>query len=141
MGRDTPTRNYIIFTDYGLLLIYITSFAIAARAAYPPFDLISISFIGISCYLIYIGLYSSALIVSQDTTLLRSIKNSVTEQSKLLGSMGTAHWRKELESRVLTITKKLAEKTETSGVDSSLTETEMTDYIKKVVTEIDEHKK
>ena len=55
--------------------------------------------------------------------------------------MGTAHRRKELESRVLTITKKLAEKTEESGVESSLTETEMTDYIKKVVNEIDKHKK
>jgi hypothetical protein len=55
--------------------------------------------------------------------------------------MGTAHRRKELESRVLTITKRLAEKTEESGVESSLTETEIKDYIKKVVTEIEEHKK
>jgi hypothetical protein len=141
LGRDTPTRNYIMCTAYGFLLFYITGSAIAAQAAYPPFGLISISFIGLSCYLIYTGLYSSALIVSQDTTLLRSIKNSVTEQSKLLGSMGTAHRRKELESRVLTITKRLAEKTEESGVESSLTETEIKDYIKKVVTEIEEHKK
>ena len=141
LGRDTPTRNYMICAASGFLLFYITGSAIAAQAAYPPFGIISISFIGLSCYLIYIGLYSSALIVSQDTTLLHAIKNSVTEQSKLLGSMGTAHRRKELESRVLTITKKLAEKTEESGVESSLTETEMTDYIKKVVTEIDKHKK
>jgi hypothetical protein len=35
----------------------------------------------------------------------------------------------------------LAEKTEESGVESSLTETEMTDYIKKVVTEIEKHEK
>jgi len=68
----------MICAAYGFLIFYITGSATAAQTAYPPFGLISISFIGISYYLIYIGLYSSALIVSQDTTLLRSIKNSVT---------------------------------------------------------------
>ena len=141
LGKDSSTRNYMICASSGFLLFYITGSALAAQAAYPPFGLISISFIGLSCYLIYLGLYSSVLIVSQDATLLRSIKNSVTEQAKLLGSIGTAHRRKELESRVLNITKRLAEKTEESGVESSLTETEMTDYIKKVVTEIEKHEK
>ena len=106
-----------MLTAYGFLLFYITGSAHAAQAAYPPFGLISVSLIGLSCYLIYSGLYSSAQIVSQDIALLRQIKKSVTEQANFLGSIGTAHRNKELESRVLTIAKNLDDEIkETSGV-------------------------
>jgi hypothetical protein len=87
-----------IFCDYGDIT--------AAQAAYPPYGLASVSLTGLSCYLIYSGLYSSATIVSQDTTLRQSLRRSFTEQSKLLDSMGTAHMEQELQSRVLTIARK-----------------------------------
>ena len=73
------------------------------------YGLASVSFTGLSCYLIYTGLYSSAVIVSQDTALRQSIRRSVTEQSKLLDSIGTAHMEQELQSRVLTVAKKLSD--------------------------------
>ena len=139
---NSVVRNQLILTAYGFLLFYITGSAVAAQVAYPPFGLISVSLIGLSCYLIYSGLYSSAQIVSQDTVLLKSIKNSITEQANFLGGIGTAHRNKELESRVLTIAKDLENEIEqTSGVQSSLDETEIVDYIQYVVNEIHKNKK
>ena len=44
----------------------------------------------LSCYLIYAGLYYSAISVSQDTALRKSIRKSVMDQSKLLDKIGTA---------------------------------------------------
>jgi hypothetical protein len=127
---------------YGFLLFYITGSATAAQAAYPPYGLISVSLIGLSCYLIYSGLYSSAQIVSQDLSLLKSIRKSVTEQASFLGSIGTAHRNKELESRVLTVAKNLEDKiAESSGVETSLDKTEMVDYIQYVMNEIHKNKK
>ena len=139
---NSIVRNQLILTAYGFLLFYITGSAVAAQAAYPPFGLISVSLIGLSCYLIYSGLYSSAQIVSQDTVLLRSIGKSVTEQANFLGGIGTAHRNKELESRVLTVTKNLAnEIEEASGVQSSLDETEMVDYVQYVMNELKKNTK
>ena len=110
---------------------------IAAQAAYPPYGLASVSFTGLSCYLIYSGLYSSAVIVSQDTALRQSIRRSVTEQSKLLDSIGTAHMEQELQSRVLTIAKKLSDTmVEETGVETSMTENEIKEYIEMVKNEI-----
>lgn len=95
-----------------------------------------------SCYLIYSGLCSAAQIVSQDLILLRSIKKTVNEQANFLGSIGTAHRNKQLESRVLTVAKTLEDEIEeASGVQSSLNETEMVDYIQYVVNEIHKNKK
>ncbi|MFZ0405703.1 MAG: hypothetical protein WAL79_07750, partial [Nitrososphaeraceae archaeon] len=86
----TPARNYMIIAAYGFLLFYIAGSAFVSQAAYPPYGLISVSFTGLSCYLIYNGLYFAAISVSQDMTLRQSIRKSVMEQSKLLDNIGTA---------------------------------------------------
>lgn len=130
-------RNHMIIAAYGFLLFYIAGSAMASQAAYPPFGLASVAFTGLSCYLIYTGLYSSAVIVSQDTSLRHSIKRSMNEQSKLLDSIGTAHMEQELQSRVLTIAKKHSDMiTEKTGVEASMTENDMKEYIEMVTKEI-----
>ena len=102
----TPARNYMIIAAYGFLLFYIAGSAFLSQAAYPPYGLISVSITGLSCYLIYNGLYFSAISVSQDMTLRQSIRKSVMEQSKLLDSMGSAEMERELQKQVLTVAKK-----------------------------------
>jgi hypothetical protein len=138
LQKGTALRNHMIIAAYGLLVFYIAGSAVAAQAAYPPFGLASVSIIGLSCYLIYAGLYSSAVIVSQDTGLRLSIRRSVTEQSKLLHSIGKAHMEQELQSRVLTVAKKLSDTmVKETGVEPSMTENEMKEYIEMVKNEID----
>ena len=138
----SAVRTQLMLAAFGFLFFYITGSANATQAAYPPFGLLSISLIGFSCYFIYSGLYSAAQIVSQDNVLLRSIRKSVTEQANFLGSIGTAHRNKELESRVLTIAKNLEDKiAEASGVETSLDKTEMVDYMQYVMNEIHKNKK
>ena len=95
----TAARNYMIIAAYGFLLFYIAGSAFVSQAAYPPYGLISVSFAGLSCYLIYNGLYFSAISVSQDMTLRQSIKKSVMEQSKLLDNIGTAEMEKEIQKQ------------------------------------------
>ena len=137
LNKKTILRNQLIIAAYGLLLFYIAGSAMAAQAAYPPYGLVSMSFTGLSCYLIYSGLYSSAVIVSQDSNLRQSIKKIVTEQSKLLDSIGKAHMQQELESRVLTIAKKKSDlMEEETGIEPSMTENEIKEYIEMVTNEI-----
>jgi hypothetical protein len=137
MKNETALRNHMIIAAYGLLLFYIAGSAFAAQAAYPPYGLASVSFTGISCYLIFTGLYSAAVIISQDTALRQSIRRSVTEQSKLLDSIGTAHMEQELHSRVLTIAKKLSDNmVEETGIEASMTENDIKEHIEMVKNEI-----
>ena len=118
LRKDSLLRKHMIIAAYGFVIFYIAGSATAAQAAYPPFGLVSISFIGLSCYLIYVGLYSSAVTVSQDTSLRLSIKKSLTEQAKFLHGMGTAHWEQELQSTVLKIAKKnLDDMSQETGVE------------------------
>ena len=133
----TPARNYMIIAAYGFLLFYIAGSAFVFQAAYPPYGLISVSFTGLSCYLIYNGLYFAAISVSQDMTLRQSIRKSVMEQSKLLDNIGTAEMEKEVQKRVLTVVKKTsADMKESTGVDASMNEGEMKDYVELVIKEL-----
>jgi hypothetical protein len=127
----------MILAAYGFLLFYIAGSAYASQAAYPPFGLVSVSLTGLSCYLIYSGLYSSAVTVSQDITLRTSIRRSVTEQSKLLDSIGTAQMDQELQSRVMMVTINLSYKLEEeTGVETSMTEEDIKEHIEMVRKEI-----
>ena len=137
LKKESVLRNHMIIAAYGFLLFYIAGSAYAAQAAYPPFGLVSVSLTGLSCYLIYTGLYSSAVTVSQDMALRTSIRRSVTEQSKLLDSIGTAQMDQELQSRVLTVTKKLSDKMEEeTGIEASMTEEDIKEHIEMVRKEI-----
>jgi hypothetical protein len=137
LQKESDLRNHMIIAAYGFLLFYLAGSAATAQAAYPPYGLASISFIGLSCYMIYSELYSSAVTVSQDIALRNSIRKSVTEQSKLLDSMGTAQMQQELESRVLTISKKVSDKMEEeTGVETSMTLEDMKEQIEMVRKEI-----
>ncbi len=137
LRKGSDLKNHMIVAAYGFLLFYIAGSALAAQAAYPPYGMVSISFIGLSCYLIYTGLYSSAVTVSQDTTLRLSIKKSINEQANLLHGMGSAHMEQEIQSTVLKIAKKHSEVlTEKTGVESSMTETDIKEYMAMVLSEI-----
>lgn len=137
LKKDSDLRNHMIIAAWGFTLFYIAGSATASQAAYPPYGLVSISFVGLSCYLIYSGLYSSAVTVSQDIALRNSIRKSVTEQSKLLHGMGTAQMQQELESKVLTINKKVSDMMEEeTGVEPSMTEEDIKEHIEMVRKEI-----
>ena len=109
MKKDSDLRNHMIIASWGFTLFYIAGSTVAGQRVYPPYGLASISFVGLSCYLIYSGLYSSAVTISQDIALRNSIRKSVNEQSKLLHGMGRAQMQQELESKVLTINKKVSD--------------------------------
>jgi hypothetical protein len=137
LRKDSSLRKYMILAAYGFVLFYISGSAIAAQAAYPPYGIISVSLVGLSCYLIYVGLYSSAVTVSQDTTLRLAIRKSITEQAKFLDSMGSAQMEQELQSTVVKIMKKHSDVlTEKTGVELSMTENDIKEYMSMVMDEL-----
>jgi hypothetical protein len=87
--------------------------------------------------LIDVGLYSSAVSLSQDLTLRNTIRKTVLEQSKLLDSIATAQMEKELQTCVLTIAQKTSHQMkENTGIETSRTEDDLRDYMSVVMNEL-----
>jgi hypothetical protein len=136
LQRGSIIRDYMIIAAYGFVLFYVSGSAMVSQAAYPPYGLAAVSFTGLSCYLIYTGLYFSAISVSEDMALRQSIRKSVM-QSKLLDSIGSAQMERELQTRVLTVAKKASDiMAKETGVEAPMTEDDMKDYMEVVMKEL-----
>lgn len=144
LARGTTVRVYMIISAYGLILLFLANQGIILMATgghYPPFGLATVSLVGISSYLILIGIYSSAVSVSHDISLRKSIRNSVEEQAKLLHSVGTAQMEQEMESRIMRITREQQSNLiGETGIQSSLSEEEVKKYLAEVIEEVKDKK-
>ena len=136
--KCSTVRDYMFISAYGMMLLFTSNQATALiTAPYPPFGLATISFMGLSSYLILVGVYSSAISVAQDVNLRKSIRKTVQQQSNLLDNIGSSQMEQEIHRRVIKITKeKFNEMTEETGVQPSVTEVKMKQYMDNVLKEI-----
>jgi hypothetical protein len=136
--QDSAIRNYMIISAYGLVLLFVSNQAIVlAEVPYPPFGLVTVSFIGLSAYLVLLGIYASAISVSEDSKLRQSMREVALKEAKFLDSIGTAQMEQEIQSRVIALTKQNQDRmAEESGIQSSLTDDEMKEYLKQVIEEV-----
>jgi hypothetical protein len=135
----TAVKDYMIISAFGLVLLFTSNQPIGLTLApFPPFGLPTISFLGLASYLIFVGIYSSALSVANDVELRKTIRKSVEQESELLDNIGTAEMERQLQNRVLFLTRdRPSEMTEETGIESSFhDEEELRNYIQKVMDEV-----
>ena len=135
---NTALNMYLIITGFGFFLLFTSNQAILMSIVpYPPFGIATITVMGLSAYLIVIGIYMSTITLSQDAELRRSIKQIARSQSKLFDSMVTAEIEREIENRVMQVIRtQSVEMEKETGVQPSLNDQEIQDYLKQVISEV-----
>jgi hypothetical protein len=135
---NETVRGYMMISAFGMILLFTSNQPIGLTLLpYPPFGLVSICFMGLSSSLIFVGIYSSALSVSQDSSLRQFIRRIALRESQLLDSIATAEMEKEIVKRVVTITTKNQDMMrEETGVSTSLDEHDLKDYLQQVLEEV-----
>src|ERR687896_130568 len=96
---DWAIKDYLLICGFGFLLFFNAGQSTLANSLYPPYGLATMSFYGLSSFLILLGLYSSAVSISQDSGLRRLIIKLATNEMNLLRSIGTAHREAEIWKR------------------------------------------
>jgi hypothetical protein len=141
--KDNIVRSYLIISGYGFLLLFTSNQALVLIfTQYPPFGFVAISFVGLASYLVLVGIYSSAISISHDASLRREIRRLAIRESKLLDSIGTAQMEQEIVKRVVTVAKKHSDiNIEKTGVQPSLSEHDMKQYMEEVLRELKTSKK
>jgi hypothetical protein len=139
--HHTGLSNYLMIAGYGVLLFFTSNQAtVLINLPYPPFGMATISFVGLSCYLLFVGIYASAVSIAEDSNLRKSIRKLAEKESKLLDSIGLAQMEQVIQKRVITLSKE-TERTmiEQTGVGSSLSEQEAKEYLHEVLAELKHH--
>jgi hypothetical protein len=135
---NTALNKYLIISGFGFFLLFTSNQALLLSIfPYPPFGIATITVIGVSAYLVMVGIYMSTVSLSQDAELRRSIRHVARTQSKLFDSMVTAEIEKEIERRVMEVIKKQSVEMENeTGVQPSINDQEIHDYLKQVIREV-----
>ena len=134
-------KGYMTLTAYGFILLYISSQISLVASSYPPFGITTLFFSGLSSYLLLIGLYSTAVSLSQHAQLRKTIRNSIDEQhSKLIDHIGMSELQKEIDKRITPLIQRHAEQMNMqTAIDLPVSEEEIKQYIKEVLNDL--HKK
>jgi hypothetical protein len=91
-------RYSLVITAIGMAILF-GSIQIDSLlyAIYPPYGLITISFMPIGSYLLFTGIYASARFISQDIELRKELYKSTQRQLSLFKEIGVSEMENEIE--------------------------------------------
>jgi hypothetical protein len=122
--------EYPKISGFGFILLFMTNqLIILSPANYPPFSFITISMLPFACFMVFLGIYSSALSISFDNRLKDDIKRLVANRSNLLLSISTSEGILLMENGINDIYKKISNETSNQGINTMITFEEAKAYL------------
>lgn len=108
---DDALRHFIQISGIGICLLFLSSQVTnLILLPYPPFGLVSISFASIASYLLFIGLYQSAIITSRDSVIRSVIYKSADDESRFIGNIGASEMKYNISSQIRDVVKRMGDK-------------------------------
>jgi hypothetical protein len=106
--RRKLLKNYLIISSIGIMALFSSMQpGMPFYAAYPPFGLPTLLFLGLSSYMLLVGMLGIAANVSRDTKLRQEIYKGLEVDSEMLKNIGLAETQREIERRVLPLADKI----------------------------------
>jgi len=94
-------RNSLILTGIGMLFLFASKdISALIISSYPPLGVISIGFIGLASYMVFLGLYSTAKLSSRDRRFRTALRSQIENDSILLRSISSSQDRINIEKNV-----------------------------------------
>jgi hypothetical protein len=106
--RRKLMKNYLVISSIGIMALFSSMQpGMPFYAAYPPFGLPTLLFLGLSSYMLLVGMLGTAANVSRDSELRREIYKDIQVNSDILKKMGMAEMQREMERRILPLADKI----------------------------------
>lgn len=144
MKPNKAVMNYLLLCSYGLVLLSIATVGQVSVAAFPPFGIAAFCMLPLSSYMIILGLYSAATSISQDIRLREYIKDLCKADSGFLSTIGEAQLEKKVQAKASdlenVVKEQRVELEKKSGIESSIQEQDIKQYLLEVLQEVDRHK-
>ena len=135
MSYERNIRTYMIISGFGIFLIFAANQAIVQIVSpYPSFGLSSITVLNIATFLMLLGIYNSATLVSANNNLRKFIRKRALE-SRLLDLIGQAEMEKEIQKTVKKIAQNKYILERYKEAKFELDEKELGKYIDSVIKE------
>jgi hypothetical protein len=141
VSYERNVRISMIISGLGIFFIFAANQAVALMVTpYPPFGLSTVTIMNLAAYLMLVGIYNSASLVSANTNLRKSIHKHALE-SKLLNLIGHAEFEREIQTTVGKIVKDTPDLELSSETKYDLDEDELKKYLDVVIKEVKKDEK
>jgi hypothetical protein len=98
MGQQ---RKALILTGIGIMFLFASKdISTLIISSYPPLGAVSIAFVGLASYMVYLGIYSAASLTARDKNLRRDLRQKVESNVMLLKSIATSQDELDIEKNV-----------------------------------------
>jgi hypothetical protein len=135
VSYERNIRTYMFISGWGIFLIFAANQAETQIVApYPPFGLATLTVLNMGAFLMLIGIYNSATLVSANNELRRFIHKQAFE-SRLLSLIGHAEMEKEIQRTVTKISQNVGTLEVDKETELELDEDELKKYVDVVVRE------
>jgi hypothetical protein len=134
--------NPLIISGIGIIiLIGSTEIFGVYVGAYPPYGLVTISFMGLASYLLLSGILLSAILIANNIQIRKELYKMVDNQPALFRDIGSSEMESEREKHVKKLMKSTSNLTKQYDEDYEYDEEETRKYIKDVLAELQEKNK
>jgi hypothetical protein len=135
---DNRIRKSLLLSAIGMAILFGT-FEISPLQyhVYPPYGFVTQAFIPLGAYLLLVGIFSSAKVISRDSVVRKEFYKSASSQLSLLKTIGVSQMEKELEKEVKSVEEKLSKLSPEATVDiPELEEQEAKEILHDVLNEL-----
>jgi hypothetical protein len=136
VSYEKNIKTYMATSGWGVLLIFSANQAIAQTLVpYPPFGLATLMVLIVASFMMLLGIYNSATLVSTNDTLRKSIRKHALE-SRLLELIGQAEMEKEIQKTVTEIVQRQDASEMGKEIEIELDKNELRKYLDVVIREV-----
>lgn len=134
--KQKAMKTYLMISAIGIAtLLSSIQPGLPFYAAYPPFGTVTVSYLGLSSYLLLVGMLGSATYLSRDSELRKEIYRNLELDSTFLRNIGMAEMQREIERKILPLHQKIDAFEERKGI-AEFDEAEIKMVINDVINEL-----
>jgi MFS family permease len=136
VSYEKNIRTFMIISGWGFFLVFAANQAsVQMLTPYPPFGLATLTVLNIAGYLMLLGIYNSAALVSANNNLRKTIRKHALE-SRLLDLIGHAEMEREIQKTVSNIIRSQDSIDIVKETEFELDENELKRYLDIVIKEV-----
>ena len=136
LTSEWEQRKSLIITGIGIMFLFASKdVSTLIISSYPPLGAVSIAFMGIASYMVYVGIYNTAAHAARDKKLRRDLRVNIENNFKLLRSIASSQDRLEMEKNVKQLVT-LSTHLQKTEEQPELTQNEIRDIVNDVILEL-----
>jgi hypothetical protein len=132
--RNYIIHKYLLLTAVGMAILFGSmEIDSVLYVTYPPFGLVTTSFMAIGSYLVYSGIVNSAALVARDKAMRKEFYKSAMSQLELLKAIGVT----EMEKEIVKNYKSIEKRSKSQEIDRRYQNDEVRELLHDIVDDLD----